>query len=184
MNVRDFVGLALSPIRLSLLGRAAEGTIDVAAIAAGHRVAERTVLVELGKLRSAGLIDGNNHLVRARLREVAMALPQDPPIDPELVGEGWTSEEADVLARFFSGDRLVGIPAARAKRLVVLERLAQEFEPGVRYQEPEVNFRLQLFHPDYAALRRYLVDEGLMTRAEGVYWRTGGRYLVTETPTE
>jgi hypothetical protein len=24
-------------------------------------------------------------------------------------------------------------------------------------------------------LRRYLVDEGFLTRADGVYWRTGGR---------
>ena len=29
---------------------------------------------------------------------------------------------------------------------------------------------------DYAALRRYLVDEGMLSRADGVYWRTGGRY--------
>jgi hypothetical protein len=69
----------------------------------------------------------------------------------------------------------VEIPASRAKRLLVLERLVQEFEPGLRYDEREVNFTLQLFHPDYASLRRYLVDEGFLTRAEGVYWRTGGR---------
>ncbi len=59
---------------------------------------------------------------------------------------------------------------------MVLERLAQEFQPGIRYPERQVNFMLQLFHPDYAALRRYLVDEGFLTRAEGMYWRTGGRY--------
>jgi hypothetical protein len=34
---------------------------------------------------------------------------------------------------------------------------------------------LQLFHPDFAALRRYLVDEGFLTREDGVYWRSGGR---------
>ena len=28
-------------------------------------------------------------------------------------------------------------------------------------------------HPDFAALRRYLVDEELMQRRRGVYWRTG-----------
>ena len=27
---------------------------------------------------------------------------------------------------------------------------------------------------DHAALRRYLVDEGFLTREESVYWRTGG----------
>ena len=34
------------------------------------------------------------------------------------------------------------------------------------YPEKEVNQRLALFNPDVAALRRYMVDGGLMTRAE------------------
>ena len=33
---------------------------------------------------------------------------------------------------------------------------------------------LRAFHPDTAALRRYLVDEGFLTREHNVYWRTGG----------
>ena len=47
-------------------------------------------------------------------------------------------------------------------------------EPGVRYPEREVNALLAVWHPDVAALRRYLVDEGLLTREAGVYWRSGG----------
>jgi hypothetical protein len=31
-----------------------------------------------------------------------------------------------------------------------------------------------VWHPDVAALRRYLVDEGLVTREVGMYWRSGG----------
>jgi hypothetical protein len=58
---------------------------------------------------------------------------------------------------------------------VVLERLALEFEPGRRYPEREVNGVLSLWHPDYARLRRALVDERFMDRAAGVYWRSGGR---------
>jgi Uncharacterized protein conserved in bacteria (DUF2087) len=30
------------------------------------------------------------------------------------------------------------------------------------------------YHPDYAALRRYLVDEGFMKQEQGVYCRSGG----------
>jgi hypothetical protein len=33
---------------------------------------------------------------------------------------------------------------------------------------------LSAFHPDYAALRRYLVDESLLAREGGTYWRVGG----------
>ena len=60
---------------------------------------------------------------------------------------------------------------------MILERLAQDFEPGVKYSEGEVSRQLERYNPDYAALRRYLVEEDLMSRAEGVYWRTGGRFI-------
>jgi hypothetical protein len=44
-------------------------------------------------------------------------------------------------------------------------------------------------HPDYAALRRYLVDEGFLRRANEhdlsggsrrLYWRTGGSFDVDQ----
>ena len=176
MEVSAFLRLALDPMRLALLGRAAEGNVDTAAVADTFDAPERTVLSALGKLRAAELIDDDLRLDVALLRSLAGSLPQAPPADAELMGDGWSQDEAIVLSRFFSGQRLTSIPSTRAKRLVILERLAQEFEPGVRYQEPEVNFTLQMFHADYAALRRYLVDESFLTRADGVYWRTGGRY--------
>jgi hypothetical protein len=44
-----------------------------------------------------------------------------------------------------------------------------------RYDEKEVNGILALWYPDYASLRRYLVDEGYLDRAGGQYWRSGGR---------
>ena len=86
-----------------------------------------------------------------------------------------TAEEQEVLARFVSGRRLVEIPAQRGKRQVVLQRLALDFEPGRHYTEREVNAMLTVWHPDYATLRRYLVDEGFLDRAAGEYWRAGGR---------
>ena len=82
--------------------------------------------------------------------------------------------EVDVLGRFLKDGRLTVIPAKAAKRRLVLDHLAQMFEPGRRYPEAEVNALLQRVHPDTAALRRYLVDEGFMARADGVYWRIGG----------
>jgi hypothetical protein len=88
-----------------------------------------------------------------------------------------TARESEVLARFFHGDRLSELPAQRHKRLVVLERLALEFEPGVRYREAEVNALLRRFHDDHATLRRALVDEGYLDRAAGEYWRSGGRVV-------
>ncbi len=39
-----------------------------------------------------------------------------------------------------------------------------------------------MVYPDYATLRRYLVDEGLLTRADGVYWCTGGQVSGPDEP--
>jgi hypothetical protein len=39
-------------------------------------------------------------------------------------------------------------------------------------------------HPDFAALRRHLVDEAFMDRAGGVYWRAGGTVDVEGPPEE
>ncbi len=85
------------------------------------------------------------------------------------------SDSATVLQRFLGADgRLVSIPRRRAKLLVVLDRLAQEFEPGRVFPESEVVATLTRFHDDHAALRRYLVDEHFLTREDGYYWRSGG----------
>jgi len=93
-----------------------------------------------------------------------------------------------VLGRFIRGNELASIPTARAKRLLVLDHLARLFEPGRRYTEAEVNQALGAWYPDYAALRRYLVDEGFLRRADErdptgsrslkLYWRAGGSFDV------
>lgn len=179
LPISDFVKLVVDPTRLAILGCVARGDFDPDSVATALEVSKRDVLESYGRLRSAGLIDDAGSLGRDTLRALAEELPRMAPAADAIASTGeWTSEESDVLARFFSGARLTSIPTQHAKRLVVLERLVQEFEPGVRYQEAEVNFTLQLFNADYAALRRYLVDAGFMDRADGVYWRTGGRYPV------
>ena len=86
-----------------------------------------------------------------------------------------TGAEPDrVLRNFLRDGQLVTIPAKQSKRRIVLDHIARLFEPGVRYDEREVNAVLRAFHPDYAALRRYLVDEHFLDREHGVYWRIGG----------
>lgn len=89
------------------------------------------------------------------------------------------SPDEHVLHNFLTPDgRLHTIPTKRAKRLVVLDHLAQSFEPGHTYPEAEVNEILGRFHPDYAALRRYLVEEEFLTREDNVYRRSGGTVAV------
>jgi hypothetical protein len=63
---------------------------------------------------------------------------------------------------------------AASKKMVILDWLAQDFEPGATYTEKMVNLILGKRHADTAALRRYLVDHGFLDRADGEYWRSGG----------
>src|SRR5947209_12003912 len=97
----------------------------------------------------------------ANARQADTALPPEPVVrDPGT---------ASLLRGFFARGRLTHVPAAHAKRMVVLDYLAQSFEPGMRYEETKVNRILEKFHDDYAALRRYLVDAGFLSRSENMY---------------
>ncbi len=83
---------------------------------------------------------------------------------------GRRPDEAKILRSFFEGGLLTSIPAQRTKRMVVLHQLADTvFERKRRYPEKEVNQRLGAVYPDPASLRRYLVDEGFMSRKSGEY---------------
>ena len=80
-----------------------------------------------------------------------------------------------VLRTFLNDGQLVAIPARAAKRRVVLEHIVRAFEPGIRLRERDVDAVLRAFYePDWVTLRRLLIDEGLMSRADGWYWRSGG----------
>ena len=72
-----------------------------------------------------------------------------------------------------ASSQLVSIPVQHKKRLAILRWLVEDFQPGRQYTEAEVNAIISRHHPDFAALRRYLVDEEFMQRRSGIYWRTG-----------
>src|SRR5262245_51784982 len=82
------------------------------------------------------------------------------------------TDREKVVRAFIRDGRLVSIPAKPKKRELLLPVILDRSFPEDRdYEEKEVNMRLALLHPDVAALRRYLVDYGLMTRLAGVYRR-------------
>jgi hypothetical protein len=79
-----------------------------------------------------------------------------------------------VLRSYLVNGRLSVFPRGTAKRSLLLAYLATAFEPGVHYPEAEVNQIVGVWNSDVAALRRYLVDERLLARQDGQYWRCGG----------
>jgi hypothetical protein len=85
------------------------------------------------------------------------------------------------LRPFVRDGRISALPAKHALRLLLLDRVAQAFEPGRRYPERAVNEILKALYDDHAALRRYLVDEQLLSRTpDGTYWRSGGTVSVDQ----
>lgn len=60
----------------------------------------------------------------------------------------------------------------------MLEHVVRSFEPGTRYAEKQVDEPLRDWcgggEIDHVTLRRQLVDEDLLAREGGEYWRTGG----------
>jgi DNA-binding transcriptional ArsR family regulator len=174
--------------RLRIVGLLAGEPMAVQELADGLGLGAPTIARHLERLRAAGLVtavpDGRSAKYRLRLERLAeigrgldaleagAAAPTaaadgaGPPLDPE---------DAKVLRAYLEGDRLVTIPARSKKRLVILAWLLERCFPEPRdYPEREVNALLALHHPDVAALRRYLVDEGLMVREAGRYRRADG----------
>jgi hypothetical protein len=79
------------------------------------------------------------------------------------------------LRAFIRDGRITAVPAKRARRRLLLNEVAQAFEPGRKYPESAVDEILKSVFDDHCAMRRYLVDEAFLSRtADGVYWRAGG----------
>ncbi len=102
-----------------------------------------------------------------------MVLAQSHPPAPEFEGNEY---EVKTLRAYISRDgTLKSIPTQQKKLMVILKHLARDFEPGVQYPETQVNQILRHYHDDYAALRRYMVDNGLLKREKGIYWKVEGQ---------
>jgi hypothetical protein len=171
--------------RLRIVGLLAARPYAVEELAAALALTPGTVVHHLKILRAAGLADARpSHpymeyslridalqRIGRQLHELEQGADDGASL-PGPDGQAMPAYDAKVLRAFFVDGRLASIPAQEKKRQVVLRYLLDRGFPDDRdYPEKEVNQRLALFHPDAAALRRYLVDSGLMTRESGIYRR-------------
>jgi hypothetical protein len=167
-------GLLAGEDRLRVFAALSLGARSLVEIAERSRVEPRLAVKALKRLERGGVVarQGNDWELR---RDVIAEQARRTASRPETYDdEGLSPAQASVLRAFLRDGRLTTVPASRSKRLVVLDHLAKVFDIGVRYAEREVDALLHVFHPDHAALRRYLVDEGFLSREAGVYWRSGG----------
>ena len=162
--------------RLKIIGLLATRERSVDELATALKLKPPTVSHHLATLRETGLVKmraaGTTHVYRFQaetLRELNRRLAPDKLAIPDAEeGDAW---ERKVLGDFTEQGRLKAIPAGERKRLVILHWFARKFEPGRRYTELEVNAIIAEFINDFASIRRYLVDHGLMERRASIYWR-------------
>ena len=158
--------------RLRALAAVTLGASSVAEVATHADLSGDEAARALAHLVGAGIVRQDEeglHVALSTFADAARAA-STPQLRPAL--EGATSEQAVVVRNFVDAHgRLRALPAREAKRRLVLEWVATRFEPGRRYSEREVNGVLVALYDDVATLRRFLVDEGLLAREAGVYWR-------------
>lgn len=75
-------------------------------------------------------------------------------------------EMSEIKEKFFRGGKLIQIPKKEKMKLQLFDVLIQSFDRKREYREQEVNEILQAVYPDYAVLRRYLVDYGYLRRTD------------------
>jgi hypothetical protein len=175
VTTAEIVGLLAEPERLRVFAALVLGARTPADVAAATGLGAREVGRALQKLQAGGLVDDELGVRAELFKEAAMAAAP-APVAEDL---GYADPGVEQLVgRFVRDGRLLSLPAQDAKRRLVLEHVAQSFEPGRRYPEREVDAVLRAWTEggatDHATLRRYLVDHGLLAREGGEYWRSGG----------
>ena len=180
--LRFFKALA-NKSRLKIVGILANRECSVSDLADLLDLRESTVSHHLAMLRELGLVrlqaEGNTHIYwlnQEALIQMNKDLFSTESLSTLVQGVDEQSWEDKVLSTFVIDDRLTQIPARFKKRQVILRWLADKFEFDRRYAEREVNEIIQRHHPDYASLRRYMIESKLMQREKGIYW------LLTPSP--
>lgn len=86
-------------------------------------------------------------------------------------------EKQHIINTFFSTTHplvLKSFSTKEKKKVVILGKIAEQFEYGKKYSEQEVNEILRLIYEDYMTIRRYLIMYGFMERTKDgrQYWLT------------
>lgn len=177
MSPEELVGLLADEDRLAVVSALALGAKTTAEVVARSGVDAKRISKAVTRLAKAGLIGTADGLVLHTHLFAEAARAAAAPKDYENHGYADPKDEATLRA-FVRDGRLTAMPAQPARRALVLEHVAQSFEPGVHYSEREVTGVLEPWcaagATDHVTLRRYLIDAGLLGREDGEYWRSGG----------
>ncbi len=164
--------------RLRIVASLMEAPNYVELLAERLELAASTVSFHLKKLEEVGLVtkQKDQYYIMYTLNAEILEKPLSSWIG---ASQSATNQEDErevayrqkILDSFFKFNKLKSIPVQRKKRLIVLEHMLLAFEMKKQYTEKEVNLIIADFHDDFATLRREFINEKLMARENGQYWR-------------
>ena len=81
-------------------------------------------------------------------------------------------EKENVLKNYIVNNKIIKIPRAEKKKIIILQYLLLKFQINNRYTEKQVNEILKNMNEDFVSLRRYLIQYGFMNREDdgSAYW--------------
>lgn len=162
--------------RLRIINSLMEKPQYVEELAARLNLAVSTVSFHLKKMESAGLLkkskdqyymifEVNEQLFNLTLREFVSFRNIEKFVQERRIDD----YKKKVLNTFFKHGRLIRLPAQHKKRWIVLEEISSKFKNGKVYEEKEVDSIISEVYDDYCTIRRYFIDEKIMSRKEGRY---------------
>ncbi len=175
-EIMSFVKALASADRLRIIGVLVRGKATQTEIAEQLHLPVRDVFNHLAFLAEVGILHEENGTYDLDEKAVeSFARGQFEGKRPAFQANEEKPEDVrKVLKNYLNADgTLKQIPPMGNKLLILLNFIVDAFAFETNYTEKEVNTILRRFHLDTAALRRYLVDNGLMAReGDGTrYWR-------------
>jgi len=167
------------PTRLRILLLLSEGEMNGQALAEKLNISQPTVTHHAAKLREAALITERREKNTVYFAQNRYFIQQHAQASLQFIFKEGGKEMATtandqmkdaVIRNFFAKDgRLRQIPAQYKKKLIALEHLVEQLEPGRKYAEKEINEFIKQFHEDYATIRREFIMHQFMYREDGIY---------------
>ena len=138
-----------------------------------------TLSFHMKKLEEAGLVRSrkeqyytvytlNEEIMRKRLADL---LCEEHPTEEDDAQRRENAYRQKVIDAFFDGEKLRSIPVQRKKKLIVLQKIAENVSVGQVYEEAALSEIIAGVHPDYCTIRRDMISEGILRRENGRYVR-------------
>ena len=77
------------------------------------------------------------------------------------------AEKEDILNRYFGADGkllIKGFPAKEKRKIIIMQKIINDFETSRKYTEKEVNNLLKRYYDDFVSVRRCMIEYGFLGR--------------------